>query len=136
MEGPAMRKTQLQKMTLLCASFPLTLLACKTRSFGGVKLIHGSRQGAENYPALTRIKIDGKTHCTAGKVGEQLFITAAHCVTQAGFRQGVYYGVAPSRPTIPRLVTVGPSELRRAHHFQRFMRMILIEVGSPHAQFA
>ena len=45
-------------------------------------------------------------------------------------------GVAPSRPTIPHLVKVGPSELRRAHHFQRFMRMILVEVGGPLIEFA
>ena len=46
------------------------------------------------------------------------------------------HGVAPSRPTIPHLVKVGPSELRRAHHFQRFMRMILVEVGGPLIEFA
>ena len=87
-----MRNTSKMKLSLLCASVSLSHLACKNRNFGEVKLIGGSRSGAENYPALTRIKINGKTHCTAGKVGENLFITAAHCVTQAGFRQGVYYG--------------------------------------------
>ena len=87
-----MRNTSKMKLSLLCASVFLSHLACKNRNFGEVKLIGGSRAGAENYPALTRIKINGKTHCTAGKVGENLFITAAHCVTQAGFRQGVYFG--------------------------------------------
>jgi hypothetical protein len=92
MDNHSMRNTSKMKLSLLCASVSLSHLACKNRNFGEVKLIGGSRAGAENYPALTRIKINGKTHCNAGKVGENLFITAAHCVTQAGFRQGVYYG--------------------------------------------
>ena len=87
-----MRNTPRYILSLLCASLPLTNLACKKRSFGDVKLVGGGRAGAEKYPSLTRIKINGKTHCTAGKIGETMFITAAHCVTQAGFRQGVYYG--------------------------------------------